>query len=57
MKCDLCKRDKLDRNTILCGPCAEMIQRLVSIEARTKAPEACAAARLAGKGAAAGQAA
>jgi hypothetical protein len=47
MKCDLCKHRELhSKNNLLCGSCAEMIQRLVTVQQRMAAlePDKAAAA-------------
>jgi hypothetical protein len=46
MNCDLCKREKNTTN-LLCACCAEMIQRLMTIDARMNTREVCEAERLA----------
>ncbi len=34
MKCDLCKHELATANHLLCGPCTEMVQRLIVVEDR-----------------------
>ena len=46
MNCDLCKREKNTTN-LLCGCCADMIQRLITVDARMNTREVCEAERLA----------
>jgi hypothetical protein len=46
MNCDLCKREK-STTKLLCECCADMIQRLMTIDARMKTREVCEAERLA----------
>ena len=46
MNCDLCKREK-HTSKLLCGCCADMIQRLITIDVRMKSREICEAERLA----------
>jgi len=46
MNCDLCNRDKHTTN-LLCECCADMIQRLMTIDARMRNREVCEAERLA----------
>ena len=38
MKCDLCNRRS---RRVLCGPCADMIQRLLAVDARMHSKELC----------------
>src|SRR3954447_2914710 len=46
MNCDLCKRDKNTSN-LLCACCADMIQRLITVDVRMRTREVCEAERLA----------
>ena len=46
MNCDLCKHEKRTTNR-LCGCCADMIQRLMTIDARMNTRDVCEAERLA----------
>ena len=46
MNCDLCKREKNTTN-LLCECCADMIQRLITVDARMNTREVCEAERLA----------
>jgi hypothetical protein len=46
MQCDLCKRKK-ETKDLLCENCAEMLQRLFSVDQRMRTRELCEAERLA----------
>ena len=46
MNCDLCKRKK-NTSKLLCECCADMIQRLMTVDARMRSREICEAERLA----------
>lgn len=46
MNCDLCKREKHTAK-LLCECCADMIQRLITIDTRMNNREVCEAERLA----------
>lgn len=39
MKCDLCRNEKALSSCLLCKPCAEMVQRLIVVEARLRTAE------------------
>ncbi len=44
MKCNLCKREEAISG-LLCGPCAEMVQRLIVVEERLRTAEQAAESR------------
>ena len=46
MNCDLCKHEKRTTKQ-LCACCADMIQRLITIDVRMRTREVCEAERLA----------
>ncbi len=39
MRCNLCKREEAISGLLLCGPCAEMVQRLMVVEERLRTAE------------------
>lgn len=45
VKCDLCRHEETLRDHLLCASCAEMVQRLITVENRLRQSQNAASSR------------